>query len=380
MIEGGIYVHVPFCKQKCAYCSFYSIESSQHLVDLYINNLIKEIDIAARQYPLHAQTLYIGGGTPSILTAAQIEYIVEYIRKYFHLSPTAEITVEANPDSLSLDKAQGLRDIGVNRISLGVQSTNDRLLAILGRLHTCQQARDAVKNLHDVGFSNINIDIMCGLPTQTLAEWEQTIRDVLELNTTHISVYPLQIEVGTKLAEQLDNQDLYVPEDDQIITMVMKAKNVLEQAGFAHYEIANYAIKGCSGKHNLQYWHLVPYIGFGPAAASYYNNVRWCNEADLSEWISNIGGNPTNVDEESTLLSTAMAEFAFLSLRLLKEGLLRNRFYDRFGVDVDMVYKSTIEELIDRGWLIDKGDRLILSTAAIPWANEVFMQFLPNND
>ncbi len=379
MTTGGIYIHVPFCRSKCHYCSFYSVVSSDKLVELYFDNLVKEMNIAAKKFPLQASTLYFGGGTPSLLSSDQINRIIDVANDCFGLKKDAEITVEANPETVSLSNAQHWQQAGVNRVSIGVQATGQRLLNILGRRHSAQQADEAVNRVLQAGIKNINVDLMYGLPAQQPEDWEQTLQFCLDWPVTHISAYPLQVEENTRMKEMID-AGLVTINDDSIIEMMLMTPKILEKKGFRHYEISNFSQEGYICQHNLVYWQLVPYLGLGPAAASYYAGIRWSNDVDLDMWSKNIMDQRANIDYDSQKNEIRMAEFCFLSLRLLQNGISKAEFKNKFGLAVDSIYHQQLQELSMAGWIVDKGDRICLTEIAIPWANQIFMMFLPENE
>ena len=378
MINGGIYIHVPFCLSKCYYCNFYSVPVNDILIEDYYNSLVKEINTAANKYPLAAQTLYLGGGTPSILSTHILNKIIKLVTEKFNLAKKAEITLEVNPDTVTLQKAKQWQKIGINRVSMGFQSTNNKILQAIGRRHNKNQAITALNYLELAGINNINIDLMYGLPYQTINDWQSTLNCCSKFNITHLSAYPLQVEENTKLADKIDNNELKVADEDTIVEMMFMAKHYLEQQGFKHYEIANYALPGYQSKHNLGYWHYEPYLGFGPAAASFYDNIRWSNSASLKQYTKQIGDSCVNIDLDSNKREVQMAEYCFLSLRLLKDGLNKDQFKDKFNTNIEDVYGEKLLELVNKQLLLNTGNKYCLSTKAIPLANQVFIEFLPD--
>ena len=377
---GGIYIHVPFCRSKCTYCAFYSEVWDNQLGQMYLEHLRREMAYARTQYPLQAQSLYLGGGTPALLPGEALTEIVAHVRTTFNLAEDAEITIEANPDSVTVERAKLWRSLGINRVSIGVQTADDELLKVLNRPHNFAQAQEAVQVLKQVGFINISIDLMCGLPGQTLTDWRATLDQVSTWETQHISIYPLQLEEGTPLAEMVEQGIYQVPSDDETVAMLDYVAHYLADLGYQRYEIANYAREGYVGRHNLNYWHLGQYLGFGPAAASYYEQTRWTNASDLKQWALEVGYPSAHIDEDSRSLKVQMAEYAFLALRLLQEGLSQKKFLARFGCELSAIYGAVLQELVDYGWLVQKNDHYYLADQMISYANEVFLRLLPADD
>jgi oxygen-independent coproporphyrinogen-3 oxidase len=288
ILPVSIYNHIPFCQKKCAYCDFNSCAGQGVLIPDYISALKREISLfaASIDQPLAIQTVYIGGGTPSILSIDQIGSILDVIRQKYRWMPDTEITLEANPGTVSLPKLRGYYQMGVNRLSYGMQSANPEELATLGRLHSIWDTYDAVYWARQAGFTNINLDLIYGLPGQSMPRWENSIKAALGLRPEHISLYQLTIEDGTPF-DRMARRGLFVPgNDDEAADMLEFAADNLTAAGYRQYEIANWALETNPGReylcqHNLQYWHNLPYLGFGAGAHSYYAGYRTSNVAGI---------------------------------------------------------------------------------------------------
>ena len=321
----GLYVHIPFCAAKCAYCDFYSLPRSEEKMDSYTAALCRHLtEVAPRAAAHTVDTVYFGGGTPSYLGQKRLTEILRTIRRRYRLSPDAEITLEANPDSAQDEKAlRRLRRAGFNRVSLGVQSADDGLLRAIGRIHTWQQAAHAVSALRRAGFDNVSVDLMYGLPDQTLGLWQETLEKVISLAPEHVSCYGLKLEEGTPLF--LQRRELTLPGDDEQADMYLAAVDMLAQAGYAQYEISNFARPGRESRHNLKYWRMEEYAGFGPGAHSDFGGVRYAYEKDLDGYIAG----ELRLSESSEIPPLErQQEYVMLSLRTA-EGVSRRRLeYD----------------------------------------------------
>lgn len=283
--DVGVYVHIPFCKAKCFYCDFVSFANKSELMENYINALIKEIDsVDLSKYNI--KTVYIGGGTPSILDSKYIGRILERLR--ISLDKEAEITIEINPGTISEKKLRDYIDFGINRISIGLQSTNNDLLKQIGRIHTFEEFLEGYNIAKNVGFKNINVDLMLGLPNQSLEMLENSLDRVISLEPNHISIYSLILEEGTRLESLVKQHKLDMIDEELEREMYWKTKNILEKHGYMHYEISNFAKEGYKSRHNLDCWSQKEYIGFGAAAHSYIESTRYSNICDVEKYISNV--------------------------------------------------------------------------------------------
>jgi len=361
-MHTGLYIHIPFCKQKCLYCDFASFAGKTDLIDTYLSALAQE---AALVPHTPAQTLYVGGGTPSLLGISQLQQLVQIITAHFgEVSRFEESTFEANPESLSREKADFLRGAGFNRLSLGLQSFNDDELKRIGRVHSAADFLRAYGAARAAGFSNINVDLIAGLPAQSLANFSRSLLHLISLKPEHISVYGLQIEEGTPFFERG-----IVCDQVLMRTMLEFAHDELARAGYMHYEISNYALAGKESKHNTHYWHNGDYIGLGSAAASYYGGVRRQNVADVQEYISRINAGQSAVAFEEKLTDQAKAgECLMLGLRLLG-GMELTAQQESF-------FAREIEKHIRGGLLMRDGKKVKLTQEGLYLANEVFCSFV----
>ena len=324
----GIYIHVPFCRSKCQYCDFYSVTSKEdRLLDGYQNAVCTHIKEAGPLAPDYiVDTIYFGGGTPSFFGADGMAAILTAIRKAFRVSPTAEITFEANPDSVSDRLLRRLRSEGFNRVSLGIQNDNDEMLKKLGRPHSYAQAVAAVQRIRKFGFKNLSLDLMYGLPGQSLQEWERTLKNVLKLQPEHISCYGLKVEEGTPLYEYQEYCNL--PDDDAQADMYLSAIDILQQHGYRQYEISNFCRKGNVSRHNLKYWNGEPYLGFGPNASSDFGGSRFTIIRDLKGYIDGIRHGGQVLQEVQEIASRERAG-EYLMMRLRTASGIDPKVYER---------------------------------------------------
>lgn len=318
----GLYVHIPFCRQKCSYCDFYSLAHSEEKMDDYTAALVHHLEEVAPQAAAHqVDTVYVGGGTPSYLGEKRLCAILKTIRKRYDVARNAEITLEANPDSACDVKAlKALRRAGFNRISLGVQSADDGLLQRIGRIHTFEQVKTAVAAARKAGFDNLSMDVIYGLPGQTMAQWEDTLSALLSLSPQHLSCYGLKVEEGTPLWQRRQQETF--PDDDQQAEMYLYAVAMLAENGFEQYEISNFARRGYASRHNLKYWHMDEYAGFGPGAHSDMGGVRFAYVRDMDRYIR--GQLLLSESEDGATLARDF-EYVMLSLRTA-EGIDRRYF------------------------------------------------------
>ena len=380
-MQTCLYVHIPFCRKKCRYCDFNSLDDSPVAPDEYVNGVVREMELRASilDGALSAQTLYFGGGTPSLLEPALVARVIDAAVRRFGLDREAEITLEANPGTLTAERLRGYRTAGVNRLSLGVQSFDDGQLKFLGRVHSAAQARDAVALARRAGFANIGIDLIHSLPGESLDLWRFDLAEAVVLGPDHLSVYGLTIEEGTPLADLADTGALDPLPGDASAEMIREAMERLAAAGYEQYEIANFARPGCRSRHNQAYWQRAPYLGFGAGAHSFLPDgygVRWHTTNDPADYLAVLaGGRFPEGGREALTRQDAMAEFMFLGLRML-DGIDMNAFRAEFGAPVTAVWPGEIERLTTAGLLARDGDRLRLTPRALPVANQVFVRFL----
>ncbi len=373
----ALYVHIPFCLSKCNYCDFNTYEGIENLMPSFVDALVAEIDLwTARLDGPEITSIFFGGGTPSYLRAESIARVMEAIDASAYVAPNAEITLEANPDDVDAVKSASWIDAGFNRISIGVQSFHDPLLGALSRRHSADDASDAVATARDAGFGDINIDLMYGLPNQSSSMWETTLRRAVDLETEHLSLYGLQIEPGTPLHRDVNRGTLPTPGDDLAADMYELAIETLDDAGYEHYEISNWAKPGHRSEHNLAYWLNKPYLGLGPGAHSSMSNCRFANMKSPRRYINTVAEGSIAVDfTEITSSDMAMSETMMLGMRLA-EGVSATEFRDRFGRSLESVYGSEIRWLERSGLVEHAGDRIRLTDRGKLLGNTVFEQFI----
>ena len=373
--ELELYIHIPFCVRKCSYCDFLSAPATEQTREAYMAALFAEIGGRAKDYSDRTVTsIFIGGGTPSLLSGEQIGQLMDRIREQFAMAQDAEITMEVNPGTASAEKLRNFYTAGINRLSIGMQSAQAEELKNLGRIHDfegfCQVYREAV----EAGFTNINVDIMSGLPGQTLASYRDTLEKVLHLEPMpqHISAYSLIVEPGTPFAEQ----KLDLPDEDTEREMYARTAEILAEYGFFQYEISNYAKPGFACRHNIGYWKRTDYLGFGPSAASLFGNRRWTNTADRSLYLKACGAlEKIREDEEILSRQDAMEEFMFLGLRMT-QGISTAEFEEQFGKEIHAVYGGVLKKYEAMHLLQEHSGRLALTRDGISVSNVILADFL----
>lgn len=369
MKKLGIYIHIPFCKQKCYYCDFVSFANQEGLQIDYFKSLKKEISDFFTKNRYEISTIYIGGGTPSFVDS-------EFIKEILKLIPNNhadEITIEVNPGTVTLEKLQLYKKIGINRLSIGLQSTQDRLLKKIGRIHTFEDFLNTYNIAKQVGFENINVDLMIGLPNQTIADIKQSLEIVTKLEPKHISVYSLIVEENTKIADLIANNELKLPDEELERNMYWYVKNYLELNGYNHYEISNFAKKDFESKHNLDCWNQEEYIGFGLAAHSYLNNTRFSNTEDLREYLNN--GWKNKIIQEKQNENSKKYEYMLLSLRKI-EGVSIQNFKEKFGENPLFTFREELNKIVKEELLIVDNDKIKLTNKGLDLANLVWEEFV----
>lgn len=373
----GIYIHIPFCLKKCPYCSFNSLESPQDDYGPYIDALLEELARRSEEFPFPSEreieSLYIGGGTPSLLPAGEIDRLIEGVRWVMPLQDDAEVTIEANPGTVDIKSLKGLRGTGINRLSLGIQSVNDRSLKTLGRIHSSMDGMAAFQSTRDAGFENIGIDLIFGLPEQTLEDWRGDVEKVIMMRPEHISLYSLMMEEGTPFYERYGAGGLSTPFEEEVVVMYRWALERFEEVGYHQYEVSNLALPGFESRHNTRYWRHGDYIGLGAGAHSYTVSPgwgrRWWNIPDPGDYIESITLNGQAVDgEEELTRDDALLEAIFLGLRR-REGIEVGQFVDRFGVSPAECLP--LERLKVRGLVSCDGGRLRLTEEGVILSDEV---------
>ena len=360
MSDLGIYLHVPFCGKKCRYCDFYSLKYSRDNVEGYIQAVLRNIDYyGASAADADTDTIYFGGGTPSLLSPEQLSLIIERIRKRFRVNENCEITLEANPAGLTYEKLRKLREAGINRLSIGVQSMIDSELEFLGRSHNSDRAEKAVHDAAEAGFTNISCDLMLAVPEQTISSLETSVQRLTSLPITHISAYILKVEAGTPF--DCDEIRSVVPDDEMSADLYLRAVDVLEEQGFRQYEVSNFAVSGYESRHNCRYWQCRDYIGIGPSAHSCFGGKRFAAESSLEKFISSEI-QPVYVTDDSPC---GFEEYAMLRLRL-REGLdLRNIGEKR------TVLERRIPPLAASGYIRFDGDIISLTPKGFLMSNSI---------
>lgn len=370
----GLYIHIPFCVKKCAYCDFKSFSGADHVHSGYIDALINELSEKSAEYSdYEIQTIFIGGGTPSLLPSRLTGRLLDAVFGRFSVMPSAEITTEANPKTLDRPKLIDYHYMGINRLSIGLQAWQNHLLAVLGRVHTRE---DFVKNYYEAreaGFKNISVDLMFSLPSQTREDWRETLESVIRLSPEHISAYSLIIEDGTEFKRLYDQGRLALPSEEEDRLMYEYTNNVLSASGYNRYEISNYSRPGYESRHNSIYWRTGEYIGAGLAAHSYMRGARFYNSDSIRDYIA--GNGAVEAGREVLSPDDMLEEFMFMGLRMT-EGVSRSEFRRRFNNELEAVFGSRIDELISTGMLNSSGDRLSLTDKGIDVSNTVFERFI----
>ena len=381
----GLYIHIPFCKQKCKYCDFISFEKCEaQIMNEYIDALISEIKYKANDLKLQdnrylIKTIYIGGGTPSIIDEKYIYKILDIIYDNFEIMNNCEISIEVNPGTVDEEKLKTYKAAGINRLSIGLQTSNDELLKQLGRIHDYKKYVQTVELAKKVGFDNINTDIMIGIPNQTIYDVEDTLNKLLELDISHISVYSLILEEGTELTRLVNLNKLSLPDEEIERYMYWFAKRKLEDNGYIHYEISNFAKPSFRCQHNIDCWNQKEYLGIGLNAASYMNNMRYKNVSNLRQYISNVENNKwqaNTIIEEKQTKRDKMNEFIILGLRMTK-GVSLDSFEKKFQENLSDVYWNSIMNLIKQNLVVIDDDRYLkLTKKGLDLANQVWEAFL----
>lgn len=373
MKELEIYIHIPFCVRKCKYCNFVSFCKSKQEQERYVDALIKEIENRVVEDTL-VTSIFFGGGTPSLLRYEQFERIVEVLKKHYKFSDNLEFTVECNPNSVTKDKLEKYKELGVNRLSVGVQSTNNKLLRLIGRMHTFKDVKYALKSAKEVGFKNINIDLLLSLPKQRLSHVK---KDIIKLKkyVTHFSVYSLILEENTPLYEMVEKGEMELPSERKCVKAYILAKKLLDKAGFTRYEVSNFAKKGYECKHNIGYWEGVDYIGYGVAAHSLIDNVRYENTEDFDKYLKADFISKIPYTKEKLKLGDMRDEFIMLGLRKSK-GISLSEFKSKFNEDLLVTREKRIEFLLDNKMIEINGDMLYATDLGFLLLNQVIVSLV----
>lgn len=374
----GLYIHIPFCQQKCLYCDFPSHANLAHLYQPYSAALCREISgwggvLSGKVI----DSIYIGGGTPTVLSADFLMKILECVHMTFSIDESAEISIEANPGTIDQEKLLAVKSAGVNRISFGVQAFSDSLLQSIGRIHSAAQAVEAVQEAQKAGFHNINVDLMYGLPGQTLTQLEHSIGQAIHLGVTHISAYGLKVEEGTPFAAMNVEGKLMLPDEDIDEAMYELTTKLLPENGFMRYEISNFSKVGYECRHNLKYWQYRSYLGVGAAAHSFLQKERLSNIGNVSQYINCVESGKSAINSRETPeIEIAMAEYVFLALRTV-EGLSVQGFNAYFSCDFFQQYGRVLSKLVNQKLIIVRENQILLTVVGMKYGNVVFRAFLP---
>lgn len=371
MKKIGIYIHIPYCKQKCHYCDFISFSGKESSIEKYIQTIKKEID-ECQHTDFDVSTIYIGGGTPSIIKEKYITEIINKIREKFIVLQNAEITIEVNPGTVTREKLKEYKKSGINRLSIGLQSTDNAILKKIGRIHTYQEFLESYNMAREEGFNNINIDLMFALPEED--EWGIAIQvsEIINLNPEHISIYSLIVEENTKIKEMIENNKITLPTDEEERAMYWKIKSLLEENGYTHYEISNYCKSGKNSKHNMDCWEQKEYLGFGTSAHSYFNGKRFSNKKTIEDYIENY--NEKNIEEEQTKEEMAK-EYMILGLRKI-EGVSISEFERKFQINPLFYFRFEISKLVEEDLIEIDLDNIKLTNKGLDLANLVWEEFI----
>ncbi len=370
-IYEGVYIHTPFCMRKCLYCDFTSYVSTEEQRQIYIDSLLQEIAVRGKNVKPGA-TIYFGGGTPSVLTIKQLTAVVQALRAAGCWQSPQEATIEVNPGTVDLQKLKALREIGFDRVSIGIQSLNNRELRSVGRIHTAEQALETIKDAQAAGFARINADVMTGLPGQTCGSLQQTLTLLLDLGLSHLSVYSLILEPGTPLEKLVQRGDVILPDEDLDLALYQEAIDILTSSPLERYEISNYAATGQQSQHNLLYWHYRPYLGLGAAAVTFNGKDRFQGNDSLVKYCRQEWGTWERLTPELRL-----EEYLFMAMRTVR-GIDLREAEKQFGCRVWQRYGKQLQPLAEQGLLIydQMSARLYLTRKGMQFGNEIFEVFV----
>jgi len=373
--EIGIYIHIPFCKRKCDYCDFISYSNKDSKIEEYVDAVKKEIEL--QKIKSKITTVYIGGGTPSYIESKYIKEIIEKLREK-DVSENAEITVEVNPGTVTLEKLKDYKECGINRLSIGLQAIQDELLKQIGRIHNYEQFLETYKMAREVGFTNINVDLMLGLPNQRIKDLKESLDNIIELQPEHISVYSLIVEDGTPIANKIEKGELELPEEELERNMYWYVKNTLELNGYRHYEISNFAKEGYESQHNMNCWKQKEYVGIGAAAHSYRDITRYSNTQSLGEYIRNVQKENlerNRIIHEIQKEDDTKKEYMLLGLRQI-DGIKISKFKERFGDNPIYLFRNELKKLVEEELINIDDDNIRLTNKGIDLANLVWAEFV----
>ena len=386
LMQAGVYIHIPFCRSRCSYCDFATdVYKNEETVERYVNALINEIEnfhpsqskIQNPKSKIPIDTIYFGGGTPSLLVSSQLEKILKTVHRKFSIDADSEITMEMNPATVSPETLKAYKRLGVNRASFGAQTFDDTELKRLGRRHTAKDVRETIELLREADFQNVSFDLIAGLPRQTLADWERNLDEALKLKPEHLSLYLLEIHEGTPLAEQIRSGRQPLPDEDLAARMYELLLEKVSAQGYRQYEISNFSLPGFESRHNSKYWQFAPYFSFGVSAHSFDGkNLRWANERDTFAYVKRIENGESPIVETVELTEKARrGEYAFLRLRL-NEGIDLEDFRGEFGVDLVEEHSADLVRLREAGLIELDENGLRLTEKGRLYSNEVFDVFV----
>ena len=373
MKEISLYIHIPFCKQRCFYCDFPTFAGKERFREEYIEALVKEIEEKCSNYLI--KTIFIGGGTPSYLEERELKKLLIKVSK-LNLSENLEYSIECNPGTINEEKLKIMKNYGVNRISFGLQSCDDELLKKIGRIHTFEEFLDNYHLARKIGFNNINIDLMYGLPNLSIENWKNTLEKICDLKPEHISAYSLIIEEGTAFYSLYEKDKLKLPNEEEERIMDKLTKEILNFNGYHQYEISNFALEGKECEHNKVYWSLDEYIGVGSSSSSYINGYRIVNITSINDYIKKINNNESVIAEKyKNSIEDEMEELIFMGLRMVS-GISLLKFKRRFGVDIYSIYNKVIEKNIKDGLLVVEENKMFLTAKGMELSNSVMSDFI----
>ena len=378
MSSFSLYIHIPYCERKCYYCDFVSFPRNEGNISLYIDNLIKEISLYKEKLSNHSlETIFIGGGTPSSIDAKYIKRILDCVYDTFDVKKLVEVTIEANPGTLDIEKVKVYKEIGINRVSLGLQSLNNNILRSIGRIHTSEEFLESLSILREIGFNNINVDLMFGLPNQTIEDLDNTLEKIMDLDIEHISLYGLIIEEGTMINKWYKKGILHLPNEEMERYMYHKSIDLLESRGYKHYEISNFSKEGKECKHNLVYWKLKPYLGVGVSSHSNLGGKRFWNHSNLKIYNDYLRNNELPIEDEEIIdEEMEISEYCILNLRLIN-GIDKKNFRNRFGLDIDKKFKDIIIKHKKNGLIVEEENFIKLTSKGLDLSNIVEVDFMP---
>lgn len=373
----GLYIHIPFCVKKCKYCDFNSFKLNVDEKRKYLNSLKREMELYKENLEDKSiDSVFVGGGTPSILNEEEIKILFQNIKNNFQIKDSAEITMECNPGTLTLNKLKAMKECGVNRLSIGLQAVQNNHLEYIGRVHTYEEFEKNYYQAKEVGFKNINIDLMYALPNQSKEDWMESLEKVVNLNPTHISAYSLILEENTELFNMYEKHEFKLLDEDTDIEMYEYTINYLKSNGYNQYEISNYAKKGFECKHNILYWKCENYVGLGVSASGFLNETRYNNLCELDKYENIIRSGKKPIEwEEKLSIKDEIEESIFLGLRM-NEGIKFKDFYEKYNLNFEEEYKNEIDKLKKMELIETKDEGMRLTQKGREISNSVFVEFM----